>query len=405
MGIGNGSELLNHFGDAVKRGIPLDSLVNEGITNVGVDTTHWLVIAKYRLQAHQRRGHSLVSEGITNDELHATYFIDDCRKNVAVLKQNGLTPILVFDGNATPLKSKIEEIREAIKDENNKKNKNTNEKQHQANSAIIHRDSVPTSYNWPDKRYIPDRHNVVKWLRKNKIEFFVAPYEADAQLTHLASKKIIDAVITIDSDLIAFGCEKILYKVDFDKKTCNYYSFQRLREVNDDYKNFSKEKFLEMSIMIGCDYLPKLTSIGIEKAHEMITKHQSYKKVINRAENLVLATGVEKTQNTTSRPVIQKYFEMAILAFTYQQVYDPESKSCQRLSHMKYDKLQSVVVGEIPKFLGPRLKNDVVYKIAMGERESKLDIIDEDRRLEEFPGETVWHGPNALERFVKRLKE
>ena len=46
------------------------------------------------------------------------------------------------------------------------------------------------------------------------IEFIVAPYEADAQLTYLYKEHIVDVVITEDSDLLAFGCEKVLFKMD-----------------------------------------------------------------------------------------------------------------------------------------------------------------------------------------------
>jgi len=42
-----------------------------------------------------------------------------------------------------------------------------------------------------------------------KIDYIIAPYEADAQLAYLAKKKIIDIVITEDSDLILFGCPKV----------------------------------------------------------------------------------------------------------------------------------------------------------------------------------------------------
>lgn len=41
------------------------------------------------------------------------------------------------------------------------------------------------------------------------VKYIVAPYEADAQLTYLAVKGIIDAVITEDSDLIPFGCPNV----------------------------------------------------------------------------------------------------------------------------------------------------------------------------------------------------
>jgi exonuclease 1 len=35
-------------------------------------------------------------------------------------------------------------------------------------------------------------------------------------LTYLFQEKIIDIVITEDSDLLAFGCKKVFYKMDND---------------------------------------------------------------------------------------------------------------------------------------------------------------------------------------------
>lgn len=50
-------------------------------------------------------------------------------------------------------------------------------------------------------------------LRSENIEFVVAPYEADAQLAYLSSLEVekggITAVITEDSDLIAYGCKAV----------------------------------------------------------------------------------------------------------------------------------------------------------------------------------------------------
>lgn len=50
-------------------------------------------------------------------------------------------------------------------------------------------------------------------LRSENIEYVVAPYEADAQLAYLCSlepeKGGIVAVITEDSDLVAYGCQAV----------------------------------------------------------------------------------------------------------------------------------------------------------------------------------------------------
>lgn len=46
-------------------------------------------------------------------------------------------------------------------------------------------------------------------LKKEKVDYIVAPYEADAQMTFLSVNKLVDAVITEDSDLIPFGCSRV----------------------------------------------------------------------------------------------------------------------------------------------------------------------------------------------------
>ena len=41
------------------------------------------------------------------------------------------------------------------------------------------------------------------------VEYIVAPYEADAQLAFLALNGLVSAVITEDSDLLAYGCPRV----------------------------------------------------------------------------------------------------------------------------------------------------------------------------------------------------
>lgn len=53
----------------------------------------------------------------------------------------------------------------------------------------------------------------MKVLKQQNVSFIVAPYEADAQMTFLAVSKQVDAVITEDSDLIAFGCPRVSFLV------------------------------------------------------------------------------------------------------------------------------------------------------------------------------------------------
>ena len=49
----------------------------------------------------------------------------------------------------------------------------------------------------------------VQACRAKGVDCVVAPYEADAQLAYLSRTGIAQIVITEDSDLILFGCEKV----------------------------------------------------------------------------------------------------------------------------------------------------------------------------------------------------
>ena len=45
--------------------------------------------------------------------------------------------------------------------------------------------------------------------RARGVDCVVAPYEADAQLAFLSKVGLAQAIITEDSDLLAFGCKKV----------------------------------------------------------------------------------------------------------------------------------------------------------------------------------------------------
>lgn len=49
------------------------------------------------------------------------------------------------------------------------------------------------------------------------------------------------------------------------------------KELN--FTGFTKQMFLEMCILSGCDYLQSLPGMGLKKAHTFIKKFKSYDKV------------------------------------------------------------------------------------------------------------------------------
>ena len=78
-------------------------------------------------------------------------------------------------------------------------------------------------------------------LKELEIEFIVAPYEADAQMAYMVKEGIAEFAISEDSDLVAYGCPKILMKLDFNGKAYAW-SLEEFKAMNVD---IAKDKSLQ----------------------------------------------------------------------------------------------------------------------------------------------------------------
>jgi exonuclease-1 len=154
------------------------------------------------------------------------------------------------------------------------------------------------------------------------VDYIVAPYEADAQLAYLVKIGYADMVYTEDSDLVALGCPKVIFKLDNDGKCVeiNLSDLPKVREL--DFSLFNHDKFLHYCILSGCDYF-KIKGIGYKKAYQLIREMGDYVKCIKQLKQNPkfynnLPTGAEEM------------FEKAFLTFKFQVVY------CTKEKKMKY---------------------------------------------------------------------
>eukprot|EP00733_Pompholyxophrys_punicea_P001586 Pompholyxophrys_punicea_v1_NODE_846_length_1221_cov_2.827616.p1 type:complete len:193 gc:universal NODE_846_length_1221_cov_2.827616:639-1217(+) len=106
-------------------------------------------------------------------------------------------------------------------------------------------------------------HDIIEELNAQKmaIEYFTAPYEADAQLVSLCKSGYIDVVLGEDGDFIARGCPNVLTKLKNDG-SCDMTKFSDVLGL-EKFLHFSAIDFLNFCILSGCDYfkIPKTGAI------------------------------------------------------------------------------------------------------------------------------------------------
>ncbi|XP_071822889.1 uncharacterized protein [Apostichopus japonicus] len=166
---------------------------------------------------------------------------------------------------------------------------------------------------------------VMKAARSLGVDCIVAPYEADSQLAYLEKNGFVQAIITEDSDLLPFGCKRVIFKMDTNGNALeiDQSSLNRALKMG---SYFSVDKFRHMCILAGCDYLPSLQGIGLGKARKFIhtSTNPDMRQVLKRMP----------LQMKLKVPVTQEYIDGFIRAdntFLYQLAFDPRKRKLMPL--------------------------------------------------------------------------
>ncbi|NWJ03811.1 EXO1 Exonuclease, partial [Crypturellus undulatus] len=264
---------------------------------VAVDTYCWLHKGAYACAERLARGEPT--------DLYVTF----CMKLVDMLLSFGIKPILVFDGCTLPSKKEVEKARREKRQANLLKGKQLLREGKLSEARECFGRSVNVTHDMA--------REVIKAARAQGIDCIVAPYEADAQLAYLNKTGMVQAIITEDSDLLAFGCKKVFLKID---KFGNGLEIDQSRLGNCKQLGnvFTEEKFRYMCILSGCDYLPSIHGIGLGKACKLL-------KLANNPDiiKVIKKMGQYLKMNITVSEEYIKGFTRANNTFLYQLVFDP----------------------------------------------------------------------------------
>lgn len=230
-------------------------------------------------------------------------FVEYFMKNIKIFLKHNVKIVVVFDGDKLRIKNKEVEKRVYVKQQNMRKA----EEIKGVNIGRYLKKVIGT---------LDITHDMVKKvieeLDKEKIEYIVAPYEADAELAYLSKIGYVDYIVTEDSDLCAYNINKVLFKFDRDKE-----SFKMIRTSEIISKMFiSYDQFLEFCILCGCDFF-NLNGWGIKTAYKQIIKY----------DNFLCIPQPDKSKKT-------REFYMAKYTFLNQNVYCPVERIMKHINNL-----------------------------------------------------------------------
>jgi len=292
---------------------------------------------------------------------------------------------MVFDGRSLLVKKKTEEQRKKVKKANLEK----------ANSFLEQGDEIEARKYFSRAIKITKEmiYHAIDLCRQMRVDFILAPYESDAQIAFLIKNSYAHIAISEDSDLIVYGCPKIILKLAISGD-CQYVnmtpykeSINRIPLKDKQLKNFlafSRETMIYACIMAGCDYLPSIKGIGIKKAVDFLERSGG------KIDGTIRRLQFEKTFMGRIPEDYAKTVKKIALVFHYQRIFDPAIKGFGSLEPLpedlnneatnlligeKFEQIENFATGDldIKKLTKREIENADLKDLMIGEVARKLE--------------------------------
>lgn len=273
------------------------------------------------------------------------------RHTEQVRKNYGIEIILVIDGGPLPSKKNVDEKRRLEREDAFQKGLKADKRgdSREARKQFTRACSISHEI----------RHELIVQCKLKGIPFIVAPYESDAQLAKLAHDGVVDVVISEDSDLLAYGCPRVLFKIDFRSGRGDEIQIMRDLASNSSpsFRHWNHDMFVYMCILSGCDYCDGIPGIGIQTAHKIVRMHRKPSKIFK-----MLGSTGKLPQG------FEEMFWTAYNTFRHQRIYCLEKGVIEPLFPIEeqHSSSRSSNAKEMWQFLGAWLEPSIGRGIADG---------------------------------------
>jgi flap endonuclease-1 len=257
---------IKNFTNVIKKYSP-DSIINIKITDLSnkklaIDANLMIYKSIYAIRKHIGKD---ITNSINGKEIKITHIYTMFFKLFGFRKYN-ITPIFVFDGRPHTLKFDTLQVRKDTK-------QIIKEKYDQAIDKIEQKKYYFMAEGITNKQI----DECKKLIQLFGYSYLNSPEEADSQCAQLLKEKIVDGIVTDDSDILLFGGNNIIK--NFTITTKNKMQIINLKTILKDFK-FTQKQLIELGILLGSDYSKTVKGIGAITAYKLLQKYGSIKNII-----------------------------------------------------------------------------------------------------------------------------
>jgi len=264
MGIKNLSALLNLYAPNSISKKQFNDLKGKKIV---LDAS--LLIYSYVIAIRNSSSDLINTNGEMTSHIHAVV------SKTLLYLDNEIIPIYVFDGKPPNLKNDVLDKRKNDRQVARKLLDDVSDDDTTRKVKLFKKTTVITAKQMDQCKEI---------LRAMGIPVIEAPEESDSQCASLTNNNNVYGVGSEDMDILTFGAKKLLRNISSSKK--NEIVEYDLDKVLDELQ-YTNEQFIDLCILLGCDYVEHIDGIGIKKAKEIIDEYKSIENFVEKSLDVI----------------------------------------------------------------------------------------------------------------------
>lgn len=265
MGILGLSKLL---GDYAPSAMKENEFKNYFGRKVAVDAS--MCIYQFLIAVRQDGSNLMNEDGETTSHLMGMFY------RTIRMVENGIKPVYVFDGKPPDMKSGELAKRKERREEAQKQLEKAEEAGDEENIEKFNRRLVKVS-----KQHNEECKELLKYMG---IPYINAPGEAEAQCAALVKAGKVYATGTEDMDALTFGTTVLLRNLtvaEARKLPIKEYHYNRVLEE----LGLTKDEFIDLCILLGCDYCDSIRGIGPKRAIDLIKQHKTIDEILKHLDS------------------------------------------------------------------------------------------------------------------------
>lgn len=238
------------------------------------------------------------SAGETTSHLMGTFY------RTIRLVENGIKPVYVFDGKPPEMKSGELGKRAERREEAQKALQVAEAAGDTENIEKFNRRLVKVT-----KHHGEQCKELLKYMG---IPYIDAPCEAEAQCAAMVKAGKVYATATEDMDALTFGSTVLLRHMTFSEARKMPIQEFHFNKVLEDLE-LNRDEFIDLCILLGCDYCDSIRGIGPKRAMDLIKQHRNIETILANLDK-------------TKYPVPEDWpYKEARRLFIEPEVADPET--------------------------------------------------------------------------------